>query len=122
MAFNYASHVWKPAAVRATPTNRGAALAWMENLIAFESHSMLEAGITTVSIANQTVQGPKRLIFVGNRIPYNPDACISQITSANYQGIPLDAIYVPDLHFPQAAAFWQSLAAANRGTYTIVEE
>ena len=122
VAFNVSTHVWKQTAVHATLGNRASALAWIESLPTVEAHVMLEAGITTVNIANATPRAPKRLIFLGNRDPFNPATVISAITSANYQRIPLDTIYVPDLGPGGNAEFWQSLAAANGGTYTQVED
>ena len=120
VGYNINTYIWKSKAVKATPVNKQAAIAWIDTLPIVEAHILLDAGVTTINISNISPVQYKRLIFVGNITPQDAEAALTGITAANFQNTPLDTIYIPDPHFPPADSFWQSLAAANGGKYTFV--
>ncbi len=130
VAYNSTTYIWSWNAKAATSSNRASATAWMEGLPAIESHCLLEAGLATISIANSTPAGRKRMIFLGNRPPFcweggfpfgsgYPEQCLSEITGANTDNIPIDTIFYPEFPGMGEEAFWIELATNNEGTFQL---
>ncbi|MCA8960465.1 MAG: hypothetical protein KDC38_08130 [Planctomycetes bacterium] len=130
VAYNTTTYVWSWKAKRASGANKAAAIAWMDSLPAIESHCVLDAGVTTVSIANSTPATNRRMLFLGNRLPFcwtetfspnYPEECLTEITGANYHHIPIDTIFYPEFPGIGEEVFWVQLAQANGGTFTLAQ-
>ncbi len=134
IAYNTTTYVWSWKVKKATPSNKNQAIAWMEGLPAIESHCLLPAALTTLQIANTARSGEKRMLFLGNRPPFCWDGtgggwpgdgydqqCLTQITAANSDNIPLDTIFYPEFPGAGEETFWQQLAAANQGPFELAE-
>ena len=118
VAYNYATYVWKDRAIRANPANRAAGVAWLDGVPMGSQHKLLDAGLTTVGIAQATRGGRKQMIFLGHRIPINSAETFTELTAANYQQIPLNTIYVP-YGSNSGITWWQNLAEANAGLFQV---
>ena len=108
----------------ANPAQKAAGIAWVSTLGA-EGWTCLEgAGVMTVNIANQSSKSSKRILVLGDGLPYcggddTSAACLSSITGANWQQIPIDTLYISA--DSQGIGFMTQLAAMNNGTFTLVQ-
>lgn len=128
VAYNTQTYIWSWEPRRAREPQKAAALGWMETLIPIESHCLEDAALTTLDISNRCRARQKRVLVLGNRTPFcgtmwsgYPEQCMASITSANYEHTPIDTIFVPEFPGVGEELWWQELAAANHGTFTLVQ-
>lgn len=122
---NDETHVWSYVPRAATPSNRANAIFWMSGIGPNSSNCLLEAGLTTVQIANTSPKEFKRMIFVGEHFPQCVgedtvaywQTCLAQISAANYQNTRIDTFYVQE---SLGEEFWQNLATMNNGLSTTI--
>ena len=120
--------IWRPSAVRATSANKGSALAWMNGLVAVESHCLLNAGLAALQISQSSPGDGKILVIMGARAPYcsggsanYAQQCLEQITGANYQNSPINTFYVTSPFYSGESQFYIDLAAQNQGSFTQID-
>ena len=117
VGYNRRAFVWSYRAKRAFPSNKADGIGFIESIRPQEMHNMLEAGLASLNIANSSSGHRKRMIFLGNRLPRDPEACMATLTASNGRDLPFDVILVSDPHFPSGEEWWRSFAAANSGNF-----
>ena len=85
---------------------------------------MSEGGTACLQIANQSSHDNRRVLIVGDGSPAcggptDPADVLAAITGANWQQIPIDTLYVSA--DDAGILFMQQLAAANNGTFILVD-
>ena len=108
----------------ANPGNKAAGIAWVQTLDAAGWTCLEQAGVLTVSIANQSSKPNKKILVLGDGVPLcngtnTSSACLSSITAANWQQTPIDTLYISN--DSQGIGFMTQLAAQNNGTFTLVQ-
>ncbi|MCI0651810.1 MAG: hypothetical protein L0Z55_07995 [Planctomycetes bacterium] len=124
------TQIWKTKPQPGTPAKKAEAKSWIEGLTNVEDHCMEEAMLETIGLSNDCRRRFKRMIFMGNREPFcgwssfgdnaYGEQVLESVTSANVKRTPIDTIYVPEWTTEEGAWFWEDLAAANNGKYTLV--
>ena len=120
--------IWRPNAVRAISSNKAAALAWMNGLVAVESHCLLSAGLAALQISQSSPGDGKVVVIMGARAPYcsggsstYAQQCLEQITAANFQNSPINTVYVTSTFYSGESQFYIDLAAQNQGSFTQID-
>ena len=108
----------------ANPGNKASAIGWVNGLVAAGWTCMEDGGVTTLQIANQSSKPLKKMLVLGDGVPTcngsdTSAQTLASITSANWQGIPIDTLYISA--DGAGISFMQALAAQNNGTFTLVE-
>lgn len=128
VAYNTQTYIWSWRPKKARAALKSNALAWMESLIPIESHCLEDAALTTINISNSCRGRKKRILVLGNRTPFcagmwlgYPEQCMTSIVGANVEQTPIDTIFVPEFPGIGEDTWWQDLANANQGTFTLVQ-
>ena len=122
VAFSTNYIVWREQAAQGTSESRAAAMAWVQALHCDGMTCLLEAAVKTVEISNNCTKRKKQIILLSDGLPNcgaTPEECIDAITGANYQGTPINTVYISNE--TQGQNFMRTLAAANNGTFTQVD-
>jgi hypothetical protein len=118
VAFGDYTTVWSSVPKEATNAQRGMAMGFVNALTAEGATAMGPAGVQTVQIANMSDKTNKQILILSDGAPNNPGPTetLSMISSANWQGTPVNTVYIGG--DSSGASFMQGLAAANGGTYS----
>lgn len=122
VAFSTGHIMFSPIPRVANAANRGAAITWVNALVADGTTCMGPAGVETIEIANLCSQENRQILILSDGIPSctegsNDSAVtLSTITGANWQRIPINTIYVSN--DAGGVAFMQQLAALNGGSFS----
>ena len=124
VAYSSSTVVWSQLPQKANPAKKAAAIGWVSVIQAVGWTCLADAGVQTLNIANQCTKQHRKVLIVGDGVPVcfgenTEQECLANITAANYQSIPIDTLYVSTDN--QGITFMQDLAAANGGTFTLVE-
>ncbi|MCI0650579.1 MAG: hypothetical protein L0Z55_01705 [Planctomycetes bacterium] len=128
VAYNSETYVWRPRAQNASQSNKASAISWMDTLTTTESQCLLPAGLTTIDISNACNREGKNMIFLGGNSPHcgastgaaYEEQCLEELTAANSERTPLHTVFVAAV-YTSGQSFWESLAAMNGGTYSVVQ-
>lgn len=124
VAFNSTTNVWSPTSVRATAAHKATAIGWVQGLTATGWTCLAPAGVAIVEIANDATARSKSVFVVGDGQPVCDGAdtgaqCLTEITAANWRRLPIHTLYVAS--DSAGIAFMQALAAANDGSFVLVD-
>ncbi len=108
------------------------AIAWIFGASDSLDTCMREAMVQAVQIASDWKGRAKRVIMASNWTPEctsndgidiagYASTTLEAVTAANSERIPIDTVYVPFASW-YVLGFWDALAAANDGKYTLVDE
>lgn len=117
VAFSTNVVTWQTAPVKATISNKLGAINWVQTLAAGGGTIIGPAGIATLNIANQSSRRQRTVIVLGDGRPSDESEALANITSANYQSIPINTILIQDVN---GIEFMQSLSSMNHGTYRFI--
>jgi Mg-chelatase subunit ChlD len=124
VAFSTNFITWQQRPVKASTAMKASATGWVNTISAAGWTCLLEAGIKTVDIANQSPKQKKQIIILSDGVPtcFGQDTsaqCLSGITGANWQRIPVNTIYIST--DAAGISFMQQLAAANGGIFSTAQ-
>lgn len=107
-----------PMPVRANPSSKAAALAWVQARVAEGVTCMGAAGVTCVNMSNQCRKRNKTMIMLSDGEPNCPGCSseIGDITQANFQRTPINTLFIGT--GTSGAQCMQSLASQNGGSFT----
>ena len=108
----------------AVPSRKNAAISWCNGLIAEGATCLTVATITGLEISRTRQTDSTRLIIVGDGVPYcygevDLEQSISDIQNANWEQIPIDAVYVGDQEL--GLQYFQMLTESCNGRLTICQ-
>ena len=109
----------------ANPGNKASGIAWVQTLNAGGWTCLESAGVLAVNISNQSSKPHKKVLILGDGVPLcngtnTAAACLASITGANWQGTPIDTLYISA--DSGGISFMQQLAAQNNGTFTLIPQ
>ncbi|MCA8959903.1 MAG: VWA domain-containing protein [Planctomycetes bacterium] len=105
---------WRTYPSRASAANKSAANTWIQTLEAAGGTIIAPAGVQTLAICHQSPKSKKTVIVVGDGRPADESSALTNITTANYEPVPINTILIQDT---EGVAFMESLAAQNQGTF-----
>lgn len=122
VSFSSNTVTWSPQPKRATSANKAAAIAWVNTLVPDGWTCLSPAAITTLQICNQSSKPSRQMIILSDGVPTcdsvdTSNTALSEITSANWQQVPIHTIYIND--DSEGISFMQLLAAQNFGTFYV---
>jgi len=109
--------VWRTIPMKSNPSNKLAAIAWIQSLVAAGGTIIGPPGIESLRIINLSNKRHKIMIVLSDGVPADVTSAIANITLANYKDIPINTILIGDTI---GAAFMQELAALNDGTFRML--
>ncbi|MEM7260969.1 MAG: VWA domain-containing protein [Planctomycetota bacterium] len=116
---------WSSAPQRAFPATRAAAANWVEGLEAIGWTCLSPAGVKTLELAGLSAKRNKQIFILGDGEPIcdgtdTTALCLQSITAANHEDLSIHCLLIGASSGSAAATFFQTLAAMNRGTFTLV--
>ena len=125
VAFSSNTLTWSPMPMRATPAQKAAAVAWVNTLVPDGWTCLAPAAVTTLQICNQSSKPGRQLIILSDGVPTcdsvdTSNQALSEITSANWQQVPIHTIYIND--DSEGISFMQLLAAQNFGSFFVYSQ
>ena len=105
---------WRGMPAKSNLPNKQSAKSWVNALQAGGGTILSPAGVAMVNLSNLSGKRQKSMIVVGDGLPGDPGAAISNITGANYQRSPINTILIGST---SGQSFMQNLANANNGTF-----
>ncbi|MCA8962841.1 MAG: VWA domain-containing protein [Planctomycetes bacterium] len=126
VAFNTNYTVWSEAPKRATVGAKSSAISFISNMMADGTTCLAAAAVKTVQISHLCSKRNKAVIIVGDGVPECPPPytseqgaqALSDINGANYEHVPIHTIFISASE--QGIQLMQQIAAANNGTFTLV--
>ncbi len=119
VGFNAQNYIWSPVAKAANASNKASAGQWMATLAPVETHCIVQASVAALAITQIAASDHKQLVICGARGPTcasSTSSALLEITSSNYQSIPIHTVYFSGFYTGDQA-FYQQLANMNSGTY-----
>ncbi len=116
--------VWSEEPRKASLSYKASAITWVQAMVAIGSTCLSSAGVRTLEVANRCSKRRVCVLILGDGLPGclgGDSAAISlaNITFANYKRLPIHTFFISSS--TGGIAFFQSLAAANGGTFTHVQ-
>ncbi len=122
VAFSSNTLTWSPQPKKASGGNKAAAISWVNGLSAEGGTCLGAGGVALVNIANQSTKRRRQMMFLGDGVPScggSSASVIADITSANYEQIPLHTLYISAA--TDGIPLFQALASQNGGTFTLIQ-
>lgn len=119
IAFSDNWTAWSPTLVLASPAEVASAMDWVDLLVAEGSSCMAQAVVSALQIARTADSSSVLLVSDGadscGGVPVSSGATLVDITSANFDQVPIDSYYVPG--DSAAATLLANIAASNLGQF-----
>ena len=115
---------WSDQPKPAHPSEKASAIAWVLTMVADGGTCLADAAVRTIGISNLCTKLHKRVILVGDGVPYcggppSPQQnaqTLMAITAANWQRTTIDAIFISTS--ADGIQLFQAIANANNGTFS----
>ncbi|MEM7167646.1 MAG: VWA domain-containing protein [Planctomycetota bacterium] len=120
VTFSNGAEKYKPHPVRARPSEKAAAIAWIQAIAPNGMTCLGDGGVACLEVANQCRKRNKRMICMADGGANCPGCAteVPQITTANWQRIPIDTLFVGSS--ANGADCLEQLANENGGTFALI--